>query len=74
MGSDSLPSTPHLVLVTCSKKKRGEDGDAWKVTCHVGLQLVGGVDRDFANLAPYISCRLSPELRPLGDRILKIRP
>ena len=30
----------------------GEDVDGWKVTCHVCLQLVGGVDRDFANLAP----------------------
>ena len=61
----------HISSCACDlqqKRRSEEDGDALKVTCHVGLQLVGRVDRDFANLAPYISCGLSPELSPLKDR------
>ena len=42
---------PHLVLVPCGRE--AEDHLlSLKGTCHMGLQLVGGVDRDFANLTP----------------------
>ena len=43
----------HTSFCACDlQQKSGDDVDGWDVTCHVGLQLVGGVDRDFANFAP----------------------
>ena len=58
----ATPCLAHRILCLCPEARGGilTLGDILEDhTCHVSLELVGGVHRDLANLAPNVPCGLS---------------